>query len=406
MGRFIVHGGKKLCGEVRISGSKNAALPIIFSAISLRGISKIENLPEISDVFVAFDILRDLGAKIDYHDGTAVIDTAILTYKTPRADLLSRIRASSYLIGACLARFGKFDLLPFGGCNFGDRPIDMHLYAAQRLGAVVNFGTVAADSLSGADISFDKISVGATVNSIIMASSAKGKSRICGYAKEPHIFALIEFLRSAGAKIKVFDEYIEIIGGELGSAHAYLIPDMIEAGTYLSLSLLTDSKIRVFGAKFDHLSAFLFPLQRSGVEIKMTGESIFISGVIDTPINIQTAPYPGYPTDLQPLFAPLIAAFQGGNITETVWQGRFGYLRELSKFGIEYKLYESCAQIFPSKIHSASASATDLRGGAALLLAALYANGDSVIENAELVLRGYDKIVFKLRALGADITME
>ena len=406
MGRFVIFGGNKLCGDVKISGSKNAALPIIFSAISLRGISKIENVPEISDVFVAFDILRDFGAEIHYADGTAVINTSTLEYKIPRADLLSRIRASSYLIGACLARFGRFDLLPFGGCNFCDRPIDMHLYAAKCLGASIYSSSVSVPSLCGANIVFNKISVGATVNSIIMASSAVGKTRIYGYAKEPHVFALIDFLRTAGAKITVLDDFIEIIGTRLGAAHAVLIPDMIEAGTYLSLSLLSGSDIRVRGANPEHLSAFLFSLRKAGVKIKTEGECITLFGSVRAPISIVTAPYPGFPTDLQPPMAPLLASFFGGNITENVWQGRFGYLAELSKFGINYDFSDNTARIFSSDVHSACAQAPDLRGGAALLLTALSAKGESVIENAELVLRGYDKVVDKLRALGAQITME
>lgn len=403
MGRFIIHGGKKLRGEISVGGSKNAALPIIFSCILIRGISTLTNVPDIADVDVALDILKSFGTKCTRYGDKVVIDTRELHYDVPENELVSKIRASSYLIGALLGRFGRAAVMRFGGCNFDARPIDMHIAAATALGAKLEGNTLYAERLIGSDIIFDKISVGATVNAILLAVTAKGKSRIFGYAKEPHVISLIEFLRGGGAEIQIRDECICIEGRELYSSSAEIIPDMIEAGSYLALSLMTDSSLRIVGADRYQLNSFLDSLLYGGAVIEYDDVSVSVSGRINEKVCIETAPYPAFPTDLQPIMAPLLAASRGGIIKETVWKGRFGYLDELMKFGIDFISTYGHAEIKASRIKAATAVAPDLRGGAALVLAALYADGESIIDNAELINRGYSDIINKLSAVGADI---
>lgn len=404
MGQFVVRGGKTLRGEISVGGSKNAALPIIFSCIMLRGTSVLRNVPEISDVDIAFDIIRSFGAVVERKNGTAVIDTASLEYTVPDARLVARLRASTYIIGASLVRFGRVPFMHFGGCNFDDRPIDMHIKAACLFGARCDGEHMYADSLKGTDIYFDKVSVGATVNAVLMASGARGESRIFGYAREPHVLALIEFLRRAGARISVSDACITVEGGELHSSEAEIIPDMIEAGTYISLSLMTDSALAIRGADRAALSPFTSFLVKYGAAVEFDGVSAVASGKLNRFAEIVAAPYPNFPTDLQPTTAPLLAVSCGGRIIEKVWKNRFGYLTELEKFGVRYELGERCATVKPSNLVSACVTAPDLRGGAALLLAALTASGESIICGSEIIKRGYANIVNKLRLVGADIT--
>ena len=403
MGQFFIRGGKRLSGEIFASGSKNAALPIIFSSMLIYGKSVLSNVPDIVDVEVAFDILRDFGASIERCGNTVVIDTSSLKYKTPDVEKVAKIRASSYLIGACLSRFGKAEIQRFGGCNFDNRPIDMHLAAAVALGAKISGEKIVADRLFGADIIFDKVSVGATVNAILLAASADGVSRICGYAREPHVMSLIEFLNRAGGKIEVLGDFILVRGRSLTSSSANIISDMIEAGTYLALSLASGSLLRVCGADREELDSFIDACVLGGAVAEFYDKTILFSGRITDPMNIVTAPYPGFPTDLQPQMAPLMAVCEGGRISEGVWRNRFGYLLELSKFGVEFESYDGCAVIKKSKIVPSRATATDLRGGAALLIAALCAQGDSIIDGTDIIKRGYADILPKLRNVGAEI---
>lgn len=403
MGQFFIRGGKKLSGRISSSGSKNAALPIIFSSMLIYGTSTFTNVPNITDVDVALDILRDFGASVERSGDRVVIDTSSLTYIIPDEEKVSKIRASSYLIGACLSRFGKAVLQRFGGCNFDNRPIDMHIAAATALGAKADGDSIVAYRLFGADIIFDKVSVGATVNAILLTASAEGVSRIYGYAREPHVMSLIDFLNRAGGEIEVFNDFILVRGRPLGSSYANIIPDMIEAGTYLALSLATDSSLIVDGGDREQLESFINACILGGAVAEFDEKSIVFSGHITEPVNIATAPYPSFPTDLQPQMAPLMAIHCGGRITEGVWRNRFGYLSELAKFGVEFESHDGYAIIRKSKIHPAKTTATDLRGGAALLIAALYADGESIICDADIIKRGYADIVPKLRGIGANI---
>ncbi len=403
MSKFVIHGNRHLSGSIHISGSKNGALPIIFSTIVTGGVSRLYGVADIGDVRVALDILNGLGAKVTKSSECIVIDTENLKYNRPQEELVSKIRASSYLLGANLARFGKCHIQSFGGCNFDKRPIDMHLYAMTEMGASVFGDTVTVKKLCGSDIKFDKISVGATVNAILLSVVAEGRTRIYGYAKEPHVISLIDFLKTAGADVTLYDDRIEVFGKTLFGGEAKIIPDMIEAGTYVALSLMTDSSITVSGIDRNHLSSFFDVLVKGGACLSFDGDKVCPYGAIDEFVSVVTGAYPQFPTDLQPQMAPLLARFCGGRITERVWQGRFGYLNELSGFGVKHELCGVSATVYPSKISAARAKAPDLRGGAALLMCALFAEGESVIDSAEIIKRGYSDIVTKLRSVGADI---
>lgn len=403
MGKIVIKGGRALCGEVVPQGSKNAALPLIFASLTVRGVSKIHGVPDIGDVNVAIKIISELGAEVTRIGSSLIIDTHNVQYTAPSEELTSAIRASSYLLGSCLARFGVARISTFGGCNFDNRPIDMHLKAAAALGADFSDGINLKGRLHGGEISFSKISVGATINSLIMASSAEGKTHITGAAIEPHVLCLVDFLRSAGVRITQIKNEFFVEGTELHYAEATVIPDMIEAGTYILLAPLTMGRISVSGAVVSELTSLLEVLDGCGVDISLEGGKVTVFGEPKRAIDVVTAPYPGYPTDLQPQLCPLMSAFFGGRITEGVWHGRFGYLNELAEFGVRYMREGSSVNVYPSRINSAYAKSPDLRGGMACVIAALAAKGESVISNSEIIMRGYSMLEEKLTLLGADI---
>ena len=403
MSKLLVRGGNRLRGEISVGGSKNAALPIIFASIATRGVTIIHNMPSIVDVSVALDIISGLGARVEAFSGSVRIDTGDMSYSPPDKTKISRLRASSYLIGASLARFNICPPLSVGGCAFDDRPIDMHIMAAEALGANLSQNHLVADGLFGADIRFRKISVGATVNALIMASCAKGESKIFGYAKEPHVMTLIEYLTLAGAKIDFTDESISVIGAELSGAEITLPPDMIEAGSYAAMSLIFGGDIKVSPYPASHLTSFSDVIIEGGAKVKLDGAAAAFSGKIDKPLTVIAEPYPKYPTDLQPIIAPLLLSSAGGEIYDTVFENRFGYLKTLGSFGAEFEPWGKGYRLYPSQFHSASVMATDLRGGMAALILALYAEGESEIDGFDLILRGYENIFLKLLSIGADI---
>ena len=402
MGKFIVKGGVALSGEIAVSGSKNAALPILFATLLTRGRSRLCGIPDIGDVRVAIELLRGFGAEVYSLDGELTVNTECLSYSRPDDALVSKIRASTYLLGASLARFGIAELQPFGGCGFQTRPIDLHILACKSFGASLACNKMISHGLVGAHIRFPKVSVGATVNALLLAATAKGVSVIENYAREPHISSLIAFLRSSGADITVTDEAITVVGGELHGGEVTVEGDPIEAGSYAALSLLTGGNIRVKGIEPEALSSFLMPLCRAGAEVDLT-DGIRLYGRLGREAEIIASPHPGFPTDLQPIASTLLAAGSGGIIEDRVWQGRFGYLAALAPFGVSFSTYPSSARIFRSELRAADTVAPDLRGGAAALLIALLTEGESRISSAETVERGYENIEKKLRSLGADI---
>ncbi len=403
MSKFVIYGAKPLCGTISAGGSKNAALPIIFATISISGISVIENVPDISDVKTAVGLLRALGASVSLTGSTLTVDTRQLHYKSPDPCACAEIRASTYLIGSSLARFGKAELSSFGGCSFEVRPIDFHIYLAECMGAVREGSMLYLENPRPSKIHFKKPSVGATANALILASSLPVTTEISGYAKEPHIKTLAEFLENAGAKIEFTDEKITVIGGKLKSAHIKIPPDPIETGTYALLSFLFDGKVRVEGTPPSELSALLLPLCGSGAELISDESGFSLSGELSRPLLLTAAPYPALPTDLQPLCVPVLAKNRGGAVRDTVFPGRFGYISSLERFGISAEILQGEVKIHPSRFKHSRAEAPDLRGGAALIFPALMAEGKSVITSAQLIKRGYGALPKKLRLLGADI---
>lgn len=406
MKKIIVNGPATLRGSVKIGGSKNAALPILFACIIARGVSEIEGLPDIGDVRVAMEILTDMGIIITRKNGITYVDSRNMYYSIPREELISKIRASTYLIGACLGRFGRCVLQGYGGCNFSKRPIDMHLYAASALGAELNGGVITANKLTAAEISFDKASVGATVNAILLSVCADGKTCIKGAAREPHIDCLIEFLISCGAEIHKSGNEITVVGKRLQGGRIKIIPDMIEAGSYLAISAMPSAEVRVENSPLGDMKSIIEAFISFGAQISENSAFVRLMAKNPNSFSVVARPYPAFPTDLQPIIAPLMAIYRGGEITDEVWRDRFGYLKSLSAFGVKYSLHDNTAIIYPSKISPASVTAPDLRGGMACIIAALAAKGQSEIHSAEIVLRGYEDLVKKLGALGADVEIK
>lgn len=404
MKSFVILGGKPLVGKVTVSGSKNSALPILFATVIARGESVIENLPKIGDTEAALTILSELGADIRFDGNTARINTESLVYSEPSSALTSRIRASTYLIGSLLARFGRCRLSTFGGCNFADRPIDIHLDAAYRLGARREGEMLFADCLRPTEITLRLPSVGATVNTLLLASAIKGKTVIRGFAREPHIITLIEFLRSAGAKIELSDKEITVEGGDLHGGRVRIDGDVLEAATLLVAGAITNGRVGALGVDLEATTSVTRALSALGLSVKCEGDTLFCErGEYSYYSEIVARPYPGFPTDLQPIFAPLFAALSGGKITDTVWRERFGYLDELTRLGVKSARLTDGALIYKSRQHSGTATAPDLRGGMSLVLSALHSHGESRIYSAEKILRGYERLDEKLSALGADI---
>ena len=409
MEKIIVNGGKPLCGHIRASGSKNATLPLMFASLLVPGVTVLNNVPNIGDVRVAMDIISSLGACVTLDGDRLTVDASHLTYSPPDPDLISKIRASTYLIGASLARFGIAEICEFGGCNFSARPIDFHIMSAEKLGAIKVGNSLLAKKLVGAEIHLPKPSVGATINAAIMAASASGETEIFGYAKEPHVLSVLDFLSAIGASVTVGDDSIKIKSAPPREAEVTVIGDMIEAGTYLILALATDGKITVSGTSPCELSSLLKVIRDIGYTVKVENDSITVdshmkNGAEQKSIFVNATPYPGFPTDLQPLIVPLLSRL-GGTVSDSVWQERFGYLLPLGKMGLDYSPGHGCAIIRKSQLHSASVSATDLRGGMALVISALCADGVSEILSPDIILRGYDRLIEKLSSLGADIKL-
>ena len=410
MEKIIVSGGKPLSGHIRVSGSKNAALPLIFASLLVPGKTVLYNVPDIGDVSVALEIISSFGAGINRLGDRLTIDASKLSYAPPEPNLISKIRASTYLIGASLARFGIADIGEFGGCNFSLRPIDFHLMAAESMGAKIEGNRLHSSGLHGAKIHLPKPSVGATINAAIMAATADGETEIFGYAKEPHVLCVLNFLSAIGVSVSVSDSSIKIKSATLRSAEFTVIGDMIEAGTYLAIALMTGGKITVSGVNPSELSAFTSSLIRMGCVIETENDSITANSQIKNEaesknVFINASPYPGFPTDLQPIIVPLLSVRGGGIVRDSVWRERFGYLESLSKMGLDYKVGNGCAHIYKSNLHSAAVTAPDLRGGMAILMSALFADSVSEILSPEIILRGYDHLIEKLSSLGADVKL-
>ncbi len=416
MTKYVIKGGKPLNGEIEISGAKNAAVAIIPAAMLVDGACRIENIPQISDVTMLLNILKRMGAQVrtvDRH--TMEIDCSGVRHARADFDMMTRIRASYYLIGALLGRFGEAVVAMPGGCNFGSvRPIDQHVKGFRAMGAEVELknGTVIAkapaDGLHGADIYLDVASVGATINLMLAAVFANGQTRIENVAREPHIVDVANFLNAMGADIRgAGTNVIKIRGVKRLTGGTYaLIPDQIEAGTYMAAVAGTGGSLLIKNIIPKHMDCITGKLEEMGVTIQEGEDRILVSrfGPLRR-INVKTYYYPGFPTDMQPQIATVLCLAQGTSvITEGVWDTRYKYVNELLKMGANITVDGRKAIIEGvDKLTGANVTAWDLRAGAAMVIAGLCAQGVTEIEGIDYIERGYEDLVEKLRAVGADI---
>lgn len=413
MEQLVITGQRKLSGEVPISGAKNAVVAIIPAAIMAEGVSIIENLPCIEDVTCLVKTIRALGAECKFlNDNTLQIDSSRVSSYTATDDSVKKIRASYYLMGALLGRFKKAEVAMPGGCNFGSRPIDLHLKGFEAMGAKIEqeHGVVKlyADKLVGAHIYLDQASVGATINLMLAATMAEGVTTIENAAKEPHIVDTANFLNMLGAKVKgAGTDVIKITGVEkLSGAEYMIIPDQIEAGTYMIAAAIAGGDVKVKNIIPKHMDSLSAKLDEMGCIIEEGDDFIrVISTGNFKATNVKTMTYPGFPTDLQPQMTALLCVAEGtSTLTENVWENRFQYVNELRRLGCDLTV-EGRAAIIKGvrELTGAEVNATDLRAGAALVVAGLCAKGVTKIGNVKYIDRGYEKIEQKLKALGADI---
>ena len=416
MTKYVIHGGKPLFGDVTISGAKNAAVAIIPAALLVKGVCRVENIPQISDVTVLLGILKDLGANIRSLNPHAVeIDCTHVMNASIPDEVARRCRASSYLLGALLGRFGVADVAMPGGCNFGTRPIDQHIKGFTALGAQVELqnGYVhlqANDGLKGTTIFLDKVSVGATINIMLAAVLAEGMTVIENAAKEPHIVDVANFLNSMGANIMgAGTDVIKIRGVETLHSGTYsIIPDQIEAGTYMAAVAACGGQILVKNIIPKHMDCITAKMKEMGVSVEEQDDNLLVSrsGPLQR-VNIKTMPYPGFPTDMQPQITAVLALAEGTSmVTESVWDNRFRYVDEFKRLGANIQVDGKVAVVEGVKeLNGANIQACDLRAGAAMVIAAMAAKGTTEIGCVQYIERGYENIVGKLQALGADIVL-
>ena len=414
MEKIVICGGKPLQGRVNISGAKNAALAIIPATLLVEGVCRLENLPNIGDVAVSLELLESLGATVRYiSPGTVEIDTTRIAAVQPPKELVRRIRTSYYLVGAMLSRFGKATVALPGGCDLGVRPIDQHIKAFEALGARVNIhgGCMEAttvDGLVGTSIYMDVSSVGATINAMLAAVKASGQTVIENAAKEPHVVDTANFLNLMGANIKgAGTATIKVTGVHRLRGGIYAnIPDMIEAGTYLVAAAATKGDVTVCNVIPKHLESTTAKLEEIGLGVEEMDDAVRVywKGELNR-TNVKALPYPGFPTDMQPQITALLCLVKGTSIvTEGVWDSRFRYTEELQRMGARISVDGKVAVVEgQGKLSGATVRPCDLRAGAALVIAGLGAEGVTMIEEIGHIERGYENMVGKLQALGADI---
>ena len=413
MKQIVIEGGKKLTGTIKISGAKNSAVALIPAALLSSGIVKIDNVPNISDVEALEDILVFLGAKVTRNGSLMEIDSTNIVNKEIPRKLSDKLRASYYFMSALLGRFRSVTMHFPGGCSIGARPIDQTLKGYRALGAdVEEVGdkvTVTADSLVGDDIFLDMASVGATINILLSACLANGTTVIHNAAKEPEIVNISTFLNNMGARIKgAGTSTITIVGVEnLGSCFTEVIPDRIEAGTYIVAGALMGDKLKIENLIPKHIDSFLSKLDEMGVDMEIGSDYVVVSQTEKLKsVNIKTLGYPGFPTDLQQPITPLLCKCTGtSKMEETIYENRFKHLPYLEDMGAKIETITNRIAKFKGPIDfvGSHVSATDLRAGACLVLASLSAEGKTIIDNAHYILRGYEDIVGKLKNVGASI---
>ena len=414
MERLVIHGGKPLNGEVEISGAKNAIVAIIPATVLAQSKCVIENVPAISDVGHLLEIIKYLGGTVKRINKTTVeIDTTNIVDPVVPYELTKKTRGSYYFIGSLLGRFSKASVAMPGGCNFGVRPIDQHIKGFEAMGAKVSIDAgminAEAETLEAAHIYFDVVSVGATVNAMLAAVKTRGITVMENVAKEPHIVDLANFLNSMGADVRgAGTDVIKIHGVDIMHGANYtIIPDQIEAGTYMAMAAATGGDVLIKNVIPKHLEAITDKLISAGALVEEYDDSVRVSrGQYPLKkINIKTMPHPGFPTDMQPQMVAMLSCAEGASIvTEGVWDNRFKYVDELVKMGASIQVDGKVAVVQGvENLTGAPVRAIDLRAGAAMVIAGLMASGETVIEDIQHIVRGYDDIVNKLSKLGADI---
>ncbi|MGI7822933.1 UDP-N-acetylglucosamine 1-carboxyvinyltransferase [Campylobacter jejuni] len=409
-----IEGTNHLSGNVAISGAKNAALPLIVSSILAKNEAKINNIPNVADIKTLISLLENLGAKVNFQNNSALLNTNTLNQTIAKYDIVRKMRASILTLGPLLARFGHCEVSLPGGCAIGQRPIDLHLLALEKMGANIQIKqgyVVASGNLKGNEILFDKITVTGSENIIMAAALAKGKTKLLNVAKEPEVVQLCEVLKDAGLEIKgIGTDELEIYGsdGELLEFKEFsVIPDRIEAGTYLCAGAITNSKITLNKVNATHLSAVLAKLHQMGFETLIAEDSITLLPAKEIkPVEIMTSEYPGFPTDMQAQFMALALKANGTSIIdERLFENRFMHVSELLRMGADIKLNGHIATIVGGKeLNAADVMATDLRASSALILAALTAKGTSKVHRIYHLDRGYENLEEKFKDLGVKIT--
>ena len=416
MKKIVINGGRPLKGEVTISGAKNSVVALIPATILADDIVTLDGVPDISDVSSLIEIMTIMGAKIERKEDSLIIDPRGVKNMPMPFGKINSLRASYYFYGSLLGRYGQATVGLPGGCDLGPRPIDLHLKAFEAMGAAMTMDgssmKLATDGkpLQGANIYMDTVSVGATINTILAAVKAKGRTVIENAAREPEIIDVVTLLNNMGAHIRGAGTDIIIIDGvpQLHGTRHQVIPDRIEAGTYIALAAAIGEGIQINNVLYEHLESYIAKLEEMGVRMTISEDSIFVEKQTGLKaIQIKTSPYPGFATDLQQPITPLLLTATGrGRIVDTIYEKRVNHVPELAKMGAtistlnDHIIYEG-----PNQLTGSSVKATDLRAGAALVIAGLMASGTTEITNVEYILRGYSDIIHKLTQLGADIQL-
>jgi UDP-N-acetylglucosamine 1-carboxyvinyltransferase len=412
MEKFLIKGEKALSGEVYISGSKNGALPLIAASLLTNGVTILKNVPNLKDITTMLEVINKLGANYQFEGNTIKIDaTRVNSYIAPY-ELVKKMRASIYVLGPLLARLGRAEVSLPGGCAIGPRPVNLHIKAMENLKASIKikngFIIGRAKKLKGSEIFFEKVSVGATINAIMAAVLAEGETIIKNAALEPEVGSLIDFLKKMGANIKGENTDTIFIKGvsKLSPIEYDVMPDRIEAGTFILAGVITKSRIKVKNIIPEHLKSLLDILNEMGVKFQIGKNYVELIKVKKlNPVEIKTAPYPGFPTDLQPQICSILSIVPGISVVnETIFENRFTHIPELIRMGANIELNDNIIIIKGVKnLYGAPVMASDLRGGAALVLAALSAKNETIIDRIYHIDRGYEKIENKLTKLGAYI---
>lgn len=416
MKKIVIHGGRPLKGEVTINGAKNSVVALIPAVILADDIVTLDGVPDISDVDSLIDIMIAMGASVTRSEDSLTIDPSGIQNVPMPYGKINSLRASYYFYGSLLGRYGEATVGLPGGCDLGPRPIDLHLKAFEAMGAKMTMDgnymnlSTGGQQLKGASIYMDTVSVGATINTMLAAVKAKGRTIIENAAREPEIIDVATLLNNMGAHIRGAGTDIITIEGvpHLHGTRHQVIPDRIEAGTYIALAAAIGQGIQINNVLYEHLESFIAKLEEMGVRMTVSEDSIFVEEQQNLrAINIKTSPYPGFATDLQQPITPLLLTANGhGKITDTIYEKRVNHVAELAKMA--GKISTSSDQIVyegPNQLQGAQVKATDLRAGAALVIAGLMAQGKTEITNIEFILRGYSNIIEKLTSLGADIQL-